>query len=119
MYAQVYRVRAQAELPFYCHPVYLFLAVGAVILASLEVQVSESAYPDRSTGFLLFLVSFLAFLAGVEFVRLANYARTESPVSLAYMIDARLLREINWITCISLAPIVIFNWVSLFSHNRC
>ena len=64
-------------------------------------------------GMILFLISLLAMLAGVGAVRLANYAEKTSAVSLAYRIDARLLRRINWIICIIGALIVVFNWVTV------
>ena len=83
------------------------------MLGTLEFQVSETTYPDRSMGMILFLVSLLAMLAGVGAVRLANYAEKTSAVSLAYRIDAGLLRRINWIVCIIGGLIVVFNWVSV------
>jgi oligosaccharide repeat unit polymerase len=113
MNATANRVRPLSELPFYCHPVYLFLAVWVVMLGSLEMQVSESTYPDRSMGVILFLVSVLALLAGVGAVRLANYASTESPFSLAYRIDAERLRKVNWFMFLCIVPIVIFNYLTV------
>ncbi len=113
MNAVAYRLRPLAELPFYCHPVYLFLAVWAVMLGSLELQVSELTYPDRSMGVILFLVSLLALLAGVGAVRLANYAHPEPQVSLSYRIDSGLLRKINWFLCLCIVPIVIFNYLTV------
>jgi oligosaccharide repeat unit polymerase len=113
MIARAQRVRPLAELPFYCHPLYLFLTVWAVMLGSLEVQVSESTYPGRSMGFILFFVSLLSLLAGVGTIRLANYAEPLSPLSLAYRIDSGRLRRINWILCLSIAAIVVFNYLSM------
>jgi oligosaccharide repeat unit polymerase len=113
MITKSHRVRPLDELPFYCHPVYLFFTVWAAMLGSLEVQVSESTYPDRSLGVILFLVSSLALLAGVGAVRLANYARTELPVSLTYRIDSGRLRKINWFLCLCILPIVIFNYLTV------
>jgi oligosaccharide repeat unit polymerase len=113
MNAAALRVRPLSDLAFYCHPVYLFLAVWAVMLGSLEIQVSESTYPDRSMGVILFLVSVLALSVGVGAVRLANYARAESPVSLAYRIDSGRLREINWLLCFCIIPIVAYNYLTL------
>ena len=109
MNATTHQVRPLAELPFYCHPIYLFLTVWALMLGSLIIQVSESTYPDSSMGVILFLVSLLALLAGVGAVRLANYAEKGSPISLAYRVDSRHLRRINWIICIGIASIVVFN----------
>src|SRR6266567_8075408 len=94
-----HRVRPLAELPFYCDPIYLFTASWALMLGTLEIQVSELTYPDRSMGLILFVVSLLTMLAGVGAVRLANYAEKTAAVSLAYRIDTRLLRKINWILC--------------------
>jgi oligosaccharide repeat unit polymerase len=112
MNATKYRARPLAELPFYCHPLYLFLTVWAVMLGSLEVQVSESTYPGRSMGFILFFVSLLSLLAGVGTVRLANYGKTESPITLAYRIDSTRLWRINWILFICIVPIFVFNCLS-------
>jgi hypothetical protein len=83
------------------------------MLGSLEIQVSETTYPDRSMGIILFLVSLLAMLAGVGTVRLANYAERTSAVSLVYRIDPRLLRRISCVLCIVLFLIVVFNWASV------
>ncbi len=83
------------------------------MLGSLEIQVSELTYPDRSMGIVLFLISLLAMLAGVGAVRMAHYANKESPISLFYRIDVRLLRRANWIICVSIAAIATFNWVSI------
>jgi oligosaccharide repeat unit polymerase len=113
MNATTHQVRPLAELPFYCDPVYLFVASWALMLGSLEIQVSETTYPDRSMGIILFLVSLLAMLAGIGAIRLANYAEKTSAVPLAYRIDARLLRKINWILCGIVFLIVAFNWVSV------
>jgi oligosaccharide repeat unit polymerase len=113
MNEQVYQVRPLAELPFYCHPVYLFLAVWAVMLGSLELQVSESTYPDRSMGVMLFLVSLLALLAGVMAVRFANYGEKESPGSLAYRVDSSRLRKINWLLSVCILAIIAFNYLTV------
>jgi oligosaccharide repeat unit polymerase len=112
MNTAAYRVRLLADLPVYCHPLYLFLASWAVMLGSLEIQVSELTYPDRSMGVILFLVSLLALLAGVGAVRLASYASKQSPISTSYKINARLLRRINWGIFIGIVSIAIFNYLS-------
>lgn len=113
MTAKIYRVRSLAELPFYCHPVHLFLVVWAVMLGSLEMRISESTYPDRSMGVILCLVSVLSLLAGVGAGRLANCAFTETPVSLTYAIDSGRLRKINWFLCMCIVLIVIFNYLKV------
>src|SRR6266496_1943986 len=73
MSATTYRVRPLADLPVYCDPIYLFIASWSLMLGSLEIQVSELTYPDRSMGIVLFLISLLAMLAGVGAVRMAHY----------------------------------------------
>jgi oligosaccharide repeat unit polymerase len=113
MNATTHRVRPLAELPFYCHPIYLFLTVWVLMLGSLTIQVSESTYPEPSMGAILFLLSLLGLLAGVGAVRLANYSEKATALSLAYRIDANLLRKINWILCGIVFLIVVFNWVSV------
>src|SRR6266536_2189406 len=113
MNEQVYQLRPLEELPFYCHPVYLFLAVWAVMLGSLELQVSESTYPDRSMGVILFLVSLLALLGGVAAVRFANYGGKELPVSLAYRVNFRRLGKINWLLFVCILAIAAFNYLTL------
>jgi hypothetical protein len=82
------------------------------MLGSLQMQVSESTYPGRSMGFILFLTSAFAMLAGVGAVRLANYAERTSAGSLAYTINTPRLRRINWIVCICIVAIAIFNYLS-------
>jgi oligosaccharide repeat unit polymerase len=111
MNATTHRVRPLAELPFYCDPVCLFIASWALMLGALEIRVSETTYSDRSLGIILFVVSLLAMLMGVGAIRLSSYAEKTSAVSLAYQIDARLLRKINWILCSIVVVIVVFNWV--------
>ena len=83
------------------------------MLGALAIQISESTYPDWSMGVILFLVSALAMLAGVGAVRLANYAKQEPALSLSYRIDSESLRKINWIMCICIAVIIIFNYLSV------
>jgi oligosaccharide repeat unit polymerase len=64
-------------------------------------------------GVILFLISLLSLLAGLGAVRLANYAQTESPVSLAYTIDSGRLHRVNWFLCLCIVAIVIFNYVTV------
>lgn len=111
--ATTHRVRPLAKLPFFCHPIYLFLMSWALMLGSLELQVSELTYPDRSMGFILFLVSALSMLAGVGAVRFASYGDPEPPVSLIYRTDIGRLRTINWVICVCIVPIVIYNYISV------
>jgi hypothetical protein len=83
------------------------------MLGALEIQVSELTYPDRSMGFILFFVSVLSLSAGLGVVRLTHYGRKESAISLAYKIDSKSLRKINWFMFLSIIPIVIFNYLTV------
>ncbi len=113
MNTATYQARPLSELPFYCDPVYLFVAAWALMLGALGIRVSELTYPDRSMGFILFFVSALSLSVGVGAVRLTHYGRKESVVSLAYRIDSKSLRKINWFMFLSIIPIVIFNCLTV------
>jgi len=60
-------LRPRKELPVYCNPIALFLAIWILMLACLSVHVSYVIYPGFGIPFLIFIVSagslFLGYFA--------------------------------------------------------
>lgn len=112
MTLKFYRARPLADLPFYCHPVWLFLTSWAVMLAAVEFQISESTYPDRWMGIELFAISTGSMLLGYGIARFSNYGKEAKPVSLEYVIDTKRLWQINLGIGLGLLAIVVFNWLT-------
>jgi oligosaccharide repeat unit polymerase len=107
---RMYRARPLSELPFYCHPVYLFLAAWVVMLGTLEVQVSESTYPDRWLGVALFIVSVAAMLFGFLLARRFDDSGTGPGPSLKYAMDTERIRRFTSLLGVSVLAIAAFNW---------
>jgi oligosaccharide repeat unit polymerase len=109
MNGELHRARGLSELPFYCHPVYLFLAAWTLMLATLEVQVSQSTFPDRWLGIYLFGISVGTMLIGFFAGRMAGNSEWSSGWSLDYLVDNDRLRRISWQLGIVVLLIVAFN----------
>ncbi len=106
----VYRARPLSALPFYCHPVYLFLAAWVVMLGTLEVQVSESTFPDRGLGIILFLTSIAAMSAGFWIGRISEAAEIASVLPPRYLVDTQKMRKCTSFLGLSVLAIAAFNW---------
>lgn len=80
------------------------------MLATLELQVSWSTFPDRSLGFAIFFVSVFSMLVGFAAVR-----RSESsgPAGLTdYVVRVRSLRKATLIIGGATVALVLFNYLA-------
>lgn len=110
MLANVYQIRPQAELPFYCNPLHLFIAVWLVMLATFMLRVSYTTYPDISLAILLFASSLASFLIGHWTVRSAYFAvGSTSFKALHYQIDIKKLRRFHLCLFVVAVSIVVLN----------
>lgn len=108
---QYFRLRPLEQLPFFCHPVYMFLAIWIVMLGTLELQVSWSTYPDRAVGLTVFLISVLAMLAGFAVTRQSDDSDFQ-PALERYSIRIEPLRKSVLILGGCSLLLVIYNYVA-------
>ena len=108
---RLFRIRPLSELPFYCHPVYLFLAIWVVMLATLELQVSWSTFPEHALGIELFLVSVATMLMGCALVRHSS-DRLAPAASTRYLIRTTPLRKAVYLLAAGSVGIVAYNYVA-------
>ena len=108
---QYFRLRPLEQLPFFCHPVYIFLAIWVVMLGALELQVSWSTYPEHILGLTIFLVSVLAMLAGFALTRQTDDSDFR-PELQRYSIRMAPLRKSVLILGGCSLLLVIYNYVS-------
>jgi oligosaccharide repeat unit polymerase len=102
--------RPRHELPVYCKPIALFLAVWLLMLLSLAVHVSYIIYPYLGTPFLIFLVSTGSLLLGFfacTAVLDRDGPRTEST---SYVLDVTLLWRLNLLFCVLALAFIGLNW---------
>ena len=107
-----FRVRPLAQLPFFCHPVYLFVAIWIVMLGTLEIQVSWSTYPDRTLGLTVFFVSVIAMLTGYAILRQSPDIPDRHPVREQFSIRTEPFRKIMWILASASLALVIYNYIA-------
>jgi oligosaccharide repeat unit polymerase len=100
------------DLPLYCNPIALFLAVWLLMLACLSVHVSYVIYPFLSTPLLIFAISFGALLLGY-FASTAVFqpaaAQTDSTHGL---LDVTTLWRLNLLLCSLALSLIAFNWLT-------
>lgn len=110
---RLFRIRPLSQLPFYCHPVYLFVSIWAAMLATLELQVSWSTFPDRGLGLSVFLVSVLTMLLGYGVAKRSDeYFADDPPIASLYLIRTDLLRRTTWILALGSLALVAYNYVA-------
>lgn len=107
-----FRVRPLAQLPFFCHPVYLFVAIWIVMLGTLEIQVSWSTYPDRTLGLTVFSVSVMAMLAGYAILRQSTDIADSQPVREQFSIRTGPFRKSILILAIGSFALVVYNYIA-------
>jgi oligosaccharide repeat unit polymerase len=105
------RIRHLSQLPFFCHPVHLFVTSWILMLATLEIQVSWSTFPDRSLGFSVFFVSVATMLLGFLSVRRSNNSSDEPRIP-GYFVRTEPLRKSILVLGLLTAALVVFNYVS-------
>ena len=106
-----FRLRPLAQLPFFCHPVYVFLAIWICMLGTLELQVSWSTYSDRALGLTVFLVSVLGMLAGFAITRQSDDSDFQPALERYSIRVAPLRRTVLLLGGCSLL-LVIYNYLS-------
>jgi oligosaccharide repeat unit polymerase len=82
------------------------------MLATLEVQVSWSTFPDRSLGILLFLVSVMTMMLGFVAVRRSDDVSEFSAGQLGYFVRLTALRKSILILGGCTLALVIYNYVA-------
>ena len=104
--------RRQRDLPIYCNPLFLFLAVWVLMLGCLSIHVSYVIYPDLGTPVLIFIVSTGSLLLGF-FASTAIIGRdTPEPASTAYVLDITSLSRLNILFCVFALALITFNWLT-------
>jgi oligosaccharide repeat unit polymerase len=102
--------RPWRELPVYCHPVALFLAIWVLMLACLSVHVSYVIYPYAGIPFLIFAVSAGSLLLGY----FASTAILERDIlqddATSYVLDVTRLWQLNLLFCAFALTLIGFNW---------
>jgi oligosaccharide repeat unit polymerase len=81
------------------------------MLATLEIQVSWSTYPDRMLGFGLFLVSVIAMLMGFLLSRQSGRSGLR-PEQLKYSVKIVLVRKILLALAGGIFLLVVYNYIS-------
>ena len=102
--------RPRHELPAYCNPIALFLAVWLVMLFSLTFHVSYVIYPYFETPFLIFLISTGSLLLG--FFACTAVLERDGPRSEStwYVLDATVLWRLNLLFCVLALVLIGLNW---------
>ena len=107
---RVFRIRPLADLPFFCNPIYLFVSIWIVMLATLELQVSWSTFPDRVLGFAIFLVSVIAMSLGYAVAKHGDDSPDPSRSVVGYIVRTDLLRKSIWILGVGSFVLVVYNF---------
>jgi oligosaccharide repeat unit polymerase len=101
-----------SDLPFFCHPVYLFVIIWIVMLATLEIQVSWSTFPDRTLGLVLFLVSVTTMLLGFVLAR-HSAEFSDPPVRhVGFFVKTSALRKSIFALAACALALVLYNYVA-------
>lgn len=112
MISRIFKIRESSELPFYCSPIPLFLAVWFLMLAALELHISYTTYPEIIPALLLCLSSIFFFLLGYATVHFAYSSMGCPPYGpTTYWIDPKRFRRFQTICFAITIGIVLFNWM--------
>lgn len=110
MLPQLFKIRQPSELPFYCRPLYLFIAVWLMMLATFQLYISYTSYPDISLALMIFAGSLASFLIGYGTVRSASFALDYPPPNQHfYQIDISKLRRFHLLLFFISISILILN----------
>ena len=110
--ARIFRIRPLSDLPFFCHPVYLFVTSWVVMLATLELQVSWSTFPERSIGFAVFFVSVISMLLGFAAARRSDDSSELPPIPTRYFIRSAPLRKSVLVLAAAAVALVVYNYIA-------
>jgi oligosaccharide repeat unit polymerase len=112
-FSKIFTLRRSRALPFYCHPVSLFLATWVLMLACLRLQISYVSYPNFSLPFFIFVISFVSFLFGYLIIRLVSMLRKRSDETAAYyQVNFKKLRKFNLVLILIALIIFLMNLVT-------
>lgn len=103
-------LRPQRELPIYCNPVALFLAVWVLMLVCLSFHVSYVIYPTFGLPFLIFLISAGSLLLGYFASTAVLDQDTARKEATTYLLDVTRLWRLNLLFCALAMALVGFNW---------
>jgi len=109
---RLFRIRKVSELPFFCNPVFLFISIWITMLATLELQVSWSTFPDRALGFAVFSVSVITMLLGYSLTRRPEPDPAEPKPAGRYLIRTQPLRRSILILSACSLLLVIYNYLA-------
>ena len=111
MFSPIFKIRERSELPFYCKPLWLFISVWLLMLASFQIRISYTSYPDLSLALIIFGCSLVSFLIGFATVRFAYLAVGYTPLGANhYQIDVTRLRRFHLATFGTAIAIIVMNW---------
>lgn len=80
------------------------------MLATLELQVSWSTFPDRSLGLALFVVSVVAMIFGYLLAKHADDSFNPARNVVGYVIRTEYLRKVIWILGLGSLVLVVYNY---------
>jgi len=110
MLSKVFKIRNAKQLPFYCSPLRLFLAIWLFMLIAFEFHISYTSYPDISLALILFACSVAAFLGGYATLTAAYRAVDYVPTgSEYYRIDVKRLRRFHLVTLLLALSLIVLN----------
>ena len=110
MTATVWKIRNVSDVPFYCSPVHLFFAEWVLMLATFQLRISYTSYPDNSLAFLLFSLAAAGFLAGYYTLRFAHSALSPSaPKALSYSVHLSRLRFFHFAGVAVAVAVILLN----------
>jgi oligosaccharide repeat unit polymerase len=110
MISNVFRIKRQSSLPFYCNPLLLFLFIWLIMLGSLWFKITEVSYPNFSLPVLIFAASFLSFLFGYYLVRTVYWRQVNMHAFAGYQIDISRLRRFNLVLACAALMLIAYNY---------
>ncbi|HEY1803791.1 MAG TPA: O-antigen polymerase [Terracidiphilus sp.] len=102
--------RPRRELPIYCNPIALFVAVWILMLVCLSFHVSYVIYPQFGTPILICVVSIGSLLLGYFASSAILDPDTSNNAAVAYGLDVTRLWHLNLLFCALASALIGFNW---------
>jgi len=82
------------------------------MLATLELQVSWSTFPDRALGFAIFFISVITMLVGYSLTRRIDVSLSDPALPERYLIRTEPLRQSIFVLGTSALILVIYNYLA-------
>lgn len=110
-FVKLFCVREFSDLPFYCHPLKLFLFTWILMLAALSFHVSYVSYPSMGLPLGLFILSAIGFLWGYSGVH-ASFLTSKAPqrAETRYVLNLQRLRRVNGLFALLALAIMLLNY---------